>query len=44
MGPSCRWQPWPRRHRVTLVDAGDQTLDEIRLEVRGAGVRTVVQK
>ncbi len=30
-GTTLRWQPWPRRHRVTLVHAGGQTLDEIRL-------------
>lgn len=39
-GNSAKWLPWPGRHRVTLVDAKDQVLDEIRLEVRGAGVRT----
>jgi len=43
-GPSVAWLPWPGRHRVTLVDAAGEPLDEIRLEVRGAGVRRVVQK
>jgi penicillin-binding protein 1C len=38
-GAELSWLPWPGRHRVTLVDAGGRTLDEIRLEVRGAGVR-----
>ena len=32
------------RHRVTLVNAAGQQLDEIRLEVRGAGVRAVAYK
>jgi penicillin-binding protein 1C len=39
-GNHAKWLPWPGRHRVTLVGAGDQVLDEIRLEVRGAGVRS----
>ena len=38
-GAAVQWLPWPGRHRVTLVGAGGQPLDEIRLEVRGAGVR-----
>ena len=43
-GSSVQWLPWPGRHRVTLVDAGGQTLDEIRLEVRGAGIKTTAYK
>jgi penicillin-binding protein 1C len=39
-GAAVQWLPWPGRHRVTLVDATGKALDEIRLEVRGAGVRT----
>ncbi|OOG42300.1 penicillin-binding protein 1C [Polaromonas sp. A23] len=39
-GNDAKWLPWPGRHRVTLVDARNQVLDEIRLEVRGAGVRS----
>jgi penicillin-binding protein 1C len=38
-GNNAKWLPWPGRHRVTLVDAKNQVLDEIRLEVRGAGIR-----
>jgi penicillin-binding protein 1C len=38
-GNSVQWLPWPGRHVVQLVDAGGQVADEIRLEVRGAGVR-----
>jgi penicillin-binding protein 1C len=41
---SASWLPWPGRHRVTLVNAAGEPLDEIRLEVRGAGVRRVAQK
>ncbi|MDM0052226.1 penicillin-binding protein 1C [Variovorax sp. J22R115] len=39
-GNSAQWLPWPGRHRVELVDARGQVVDEIRLEVRGAGVVT----
>jgi penicillin-binding protein 1C len=38
-GPQAQWLPWPGRHVVQLVDAGGKVADEIRLEVRGAGVR-----
>ena len=37
-GPSAQWLPWPGRHVVKLVNAKGETQDEIRLEVRGAGV------
>lgn len=37
-GNSAQWLPWPGRHVVQLVDAGGRVADEIRLEVRGAGV------
>ncbi len=33
-----RWSPWPGRHELVLRD-GAQTLDQVRFEVRGAGVR-----
>jgi penicillin-binding protein 1C len=39
-GPQAHWLPWPGRHAVQLVDAKGVVLDEIRIEVRGAGVRT----
>jgi penicillin-binding protein 1C len=42
-GAQAQWLPWPGRHRVQLVDAGGQVLDEIRLEVRGAGVKVASQ-
>lgn len=38
-GPQAQWMPWPGRHVVQLVDAGGKVADEIKLEVRGAGVR-----
>ena len=38
-GDSAQWLPWPGRHAVQLVDARGQVQDEIRVEVRGAGVR-----
>jgi len=38
-GPQAQWMPWPGRHVVQLVDAGGKVADEIRFEVRGAGVR-----
>lgn len=37
-GASAQWLPWPGRHVVQLVNARGEALDEIRLEVRGAGV------
>ncbi len=39
-GNHAKWLPWPGRHHITLVDAGNQVLDEIRVEVRGAAVRS----
>lgn len=38
-GPHWSWMPWPGRHRITLTDARGNLLDEVRVEVRGAGVR-----
>ena len=37
-GATAQWLPWPGRHVVQIVDAKGQVLDEVRLEVRGAGV------
>ncbi len=39
-GANAKWLPWPGRHVVQLVDAKGVKLDEILLEVRGAGVRS----
>ncbi len=38
-GPHLTWLPWPGRHRMSLTDARGTVLDEVRLEVRGAGMR-----
>lgn len=38
-GAHWAWMPWPGRHRITLTDARGNVLDEVRVEVRGAGVR-----
>ncbi|MFZ3139895.1 penicillin-binding protein 1C [Polaromonas sp.] len=38
-GNTVQWLPWPGRHAVQLLDASGKVADEIRLEVRGAGVR-----
>ena len=38
-GNTAAWLPWPGRHRVQIVNATGEVLDEIRVEVRGAGVR-----
>ena len=36
-GARVAWLPWPGRHVVQLVNAQGQVLDEVRIEVRGAG-------
>ncbi|MFY3385588.1 penicillin-binding protein 1C [Paracidovorax sp. MALMAid1276] len=36
-GPRVAWLPWPGRHVVQLADARGRVLDEVRIEVRGAG-------
>ena len=43
-GNSAQWLPWPGRHVVELVDARGQVVDQVRLEVRGAGVKRVAAK
>jgi penicillin-binding protein 1C len=37
-GASAQWMPWPGRHVVRIVDAKGKVLDEVRIEVRGAGL------
>ncbi len=37
-GPIAQWLPWPGRHVLSIVDAKGKVLDEVRIEVRGAGV------
>ncbi|WP_077001513.1 penicillin-binding protein 1C [Variovorax sp. KK3] len=38
-GGSAQWLPWPGRHVVELADAQGKVIDQVRLEVRGAGIR-----
>lgn len=38
-GRQAQWLPWPGRHVVQLTSARGQVLDEVRIEVRGAGER-----
>ena len=38
-GRQLAWMPWPGRHVLQLQDSQGRVLDEVRLEVRGAGVR-----
>ena len=38
LGGQLAWNPWPGRHRLTLAQHG-RVVDEVRLEVRGAGVK-----
>ena len=37
-GAQHAWPPWPGRHRLQLTDAQGKVLDEVRIEVRGAGL------
>jgi penicillin-binding protein 1C len=39
-GAQAQWLPWPGKHVITLVDLQGKALDEVRIEVRGAAVRT----
>ncbi|HEY0202315.1 MAG TPA: penicillin-binding protein 1C, partial [Burkholderiaceae bacterium] len=38
-GQRVDWLPWPGRHVVQLADMHGMVLDEIRIEVRGAGLK-----
>ncbi len=38
-GPRISWSPWPGRHALSLVSRSGQTLQTVRFEVRGAGVK-----
>ena len=42
-GNQAQWLPWPGRHVVQLLDASGQAADEIRIEVRGAGVKAAAR-
>ena len=39
-GPRLNWSPWPGRHALSLVSHHGQTLQTVRFEVRGAGLKT----
>ncbi|MBT9506235.1 penicillin-binding protein 1C [Rhodoferax sp.] len=39
-GASAQWLPWPGRHVVQITDTQGRVLDEVRVEVRGAGVKS----
>ncbi len=39
-GAQAQWLPWPGRHVVQLIDSNGKVLDEVKIEVRGAGVKT----
>jgi penicillin-binding protein 1C len=43
-GPTAQWLPWPGKHVVQITDATGRVLDEVRIEVRGAGVRTAQER
>ena len=38
-GNQALWLPWPGRHTLQITDAKGKVLDEVKLEVRGAGVK-----
>lgn len=37
-GAQVAWLPWPGKHQVQLLNNQGQVVDEVRIEVRGAGV------
>lgn len=41
LGPAtlAHWQPWPGRHVLSLRSKQGQVIDEVRFEVRGAGMK-----
>jgi penicillin-binding protein 1C len=39
-GSTALWLPWPGRHVIQITDAKGKVLDEVRVEVRGAGVNS----
>ena len=38
-GPRMSWSPWPGRHALSLMSRSGQTLQTVRFEVRGAGIK-----
>jgi penicillin-binding protein 1C len=43
-GNHAQWLPWPGKHVLQLTDARGQLLDEVRIEVRGAGAAAPAAK
>ncbi len=43
-GARAQWLPWPGKHRLQLADANGKLLDEVQIEVRGAGVKTPLRQ
>lgn len=43
-GPTAQWLPWPGKHVVRITSERGDVLDEIRLEVRGAGAKSPAPK
>ncbi|WP_249222724.1 penicillin-binding protein 1C [Noviherbaspirillum sp. L7-7A] len=38
------WAPWPGRHRLELLDAGNRVLDQVEFDVRGAIAKISMRK
>jgi penicillin-binding protein 1C len=43
-GATAQWLPWPGKHRLQLADTGGKVLDEVQIEVRGAGVKAATRQ
>ncbi len=41
VGSKAAWMPWPGRHTIQLRDKKGNVVDEVRVEVRGASVKSV---
>ena len=43
-GPTAQWLPWPGKHTIELINTKGQVIDQVRIEVRGAGVAAKAQR
>jgi penicillin-binding protein 1C len=43
-GAAAQWLPWPGRHVVELLDARGRVVDQVKVEVRGAGVKSTAAR
>jgi penicillin-binding protein 1C len=43
-GERVAWAPWPGRHRLDLVAADGRTIETVRFEVRGAGLKAAARR